>query len=92
MEKFFVNQINDNQIVIGGVKKLTEFSSCRVVAAVAGAQVVICGEKLKIARFDENEICIEGKITSVETLSSRVRRSNDESQHLNGTQEKHGKH
>lgn len=74
MQKFFVNQINGNQIIIGGVKKLTEFDRSRVVVSVIGAQIVISGNGLKIARFDENEICIEGKIAGVETHASGARR------------------
>ena len=68
MERFFVNQINNNQIIVGGVRKLAEFDRSRVVVLVAGAQVVISGDGLKIARFDENEICVEGKIASVENV------------------------
>ena len=75
MERFFVNQVNNNQVVVGGVRKLTEFDRSRVVVLVAGAQVVINGDGLKIARFDENEICIEGKIVGVETLGREVRRN-----------------
>jgi len=74
VERFFVNQINNNQVVVGGVRKLAEFDQARVVVAVVGAQIVVCGNGLKIARFDENEICIEGKIDGVETHSSGVRR------------------
>jgi sporulation protein YqfC len=71
VERFFVNQINNNQIVVGGVRKLAEFDGSRVVVLVAGAQIVISGDNLKIARFDENEICIEGKIAGVETDAQR---------------------
>ena len=52
---------------MGGVRKLAEFDRSRIVVAVAGAQIVIRGDGLKIARFDENEICVEGKIAGVET-------------------------
>jgi len=69
VERFFVNQINNNSIIIGGVKKLTEFDSSRVVVAVVSGIVTVLGDKLKIARFDENEICINGKIASVETAA-----------------------
>ena len=70
MERFFVNQVNNNSVVVGGVRKLVEFDRSRVAVAVAGAQVVISGDGLKIARFDENEICIEGKIAGVETTAN----------------------
>lgn len=69
-----MNQINGNQIIIGGVKKLAEFDRSRVVVSVIGAQILISGNGLKIARFDENEICIEGKIAGVETHASGARR------------------
>lgn len=75
MERFFVNQINNNQVVVGGVRKLVEFDRARVVVIVIGAQIVVCGDGLKIARFDENEICIEGKIAGIETNASGVRRA-----------------
>ena len=68
MQRFFVNQVNNNQIVVGGVRKLSEFDRSRIVLVVPGAQVVISGDALKIARFDENEICVEGKIAGVETM------------------------
>lgn len=74
VQRFIVNQINSNQIMVGGVKKLAEFDRSRVVVNVAGAQIVISGDGLRIARFDENEIYIEGKIAGVETHASAVRR------------------
>ena len=67
MERFFVNQTGSNQIIIGGVRKLAEFDRSRVVVFVAGGRIAVNGDGLKIARFDENEICIEGKIAGVET-------------------------
>ena len=74
MERFFVNQTNSNSVVVGGVRKLAEFDQSRVVVAVAGAQIVISGGELVIARFDENEICIQGKISGVQTDARAVRR------------------
>jgi len=71
VERFFVNQTNNNQVTIGGVRKLSEFDCSRVVVLVTGAQIVINGDCLKIARFDENEICIEGRIAGVETDAQR---------------------
>ena len=54
-------------MVVGGVRKLAEFDRSRVVVAVVGGLITVIGDALRIARFDENEICITGKITSVET-------------------------
>ena len=71
MERFFINQQNNNSVIVGGVRLLLEFSSAQIVVGVIGAQVVITGDKLKIARFDENEICIAGKITNVETVNRK---------------------
>ena len=68
MERFFINQQNNNSVVVGGVRVLSEFSPEQVIVRVTGAQVVITGERLKIARFDENEIQVSGKISNVETL------------------------
>ena len=67
MERFFVNQTDKTKVVVGGVRKLAEFDRSRVVVSVAGAQIIISGDGLKIARFDENEIYITGKISGVET-------------------------
>ena len=55
---------------MGGVKKLAEFDRSRVVVAVVGGLITVLGDGLKIARFDENEICIEGKIANVETTKN----------------------
>jgi len=74
VERYFVNQVNNGSVVVGGVRKLAEFDPSRVVILVVGAQIVICGDALKIARFDENEICITGKIVTIETCASTVRR------------------
>ena len=73
MERFFINQKNNEHIVVGGVRFLAEFSRERIVLNVVGAQVLICGERLKIARFDENEICVTGKISNVETMNRVMR-------------------
>ena len=67
MERFFINQKNNNSVVVGGVRVLTDFSPEQVIVRVPGAQVVVTGEKLKIARFDENEICVTGKVLNVGT-------------------------
>ena len=73
MERFFINQKDNSNVIVGGVKVLSEFSSEQVVVGVIGARVVVTGEKLKIARFDENEICVSGRILNVETLNRRAR-------------------
>ena len=68
MERFCINQKNNQNVIVGGVRVLLEFSHEQVIMGVAGARVQITGEKLKIQRFDENEICVVGKITNVETV------------------------
>ena len=69
MQAFFVNQKNNTHVVIGGVKVLKDFLPEIVsVGVVGGGQVNVTGQKLKIARFDENEIEIAGKIENVETI------------------------
>ena len=65
MERFFINQRNNESIIVGGVRLLLEVSSEQILLSVAGARVEISGTRLKIARFDENEICIVGKISGV---------------------------
>lgn len=56
------------------MRVLSEFSAAEVVVGVPGGTVLIRGEKLKIAAFDENEICVLGKIINVETVSKGARR------------------
>ena len=53
---------------------LKEFTPELVLVAVKGGQVQTTGQNLKIARFDENEIEIVGKIENVETISSGKRK------------------
>jgi len=69
VERFFINQTNNNGVTVGGVRKLAEFDRSRVVVAVSGGLITVLGDSLKIARFDENEISISGKIASVETAA-----------------------
>lgn len=75
MERFFVNQINNNCVVVGGVRLLGEFAPEIVVVKVVGGEVRITGQSLKIARFNAKEIEVTGTIENVETLASRVRKS-----------------
>ena len=74
MEKFFINQTNNAQIIIGGVKLLKEFSPEQITVSVVGGQVNVDGQGLKIAWFDENEMEITGKIENVETNCSWKRK------------------
>ena len=69
MERFFIAQTNNNAVTVGGVRKLAEFDRSRIVLAVVGGLVTVLGDGLKIARFDENEISISGRISSVETAT-----------------------
>lgn len=73
MERFFINQKNNSSVVIGGVRVLSEFSADQVVLGVPGGIVLVVGEKLKIASFDENEITVTGKISNVETVGRGAR-------------------
>ena len=68
MEKYFINQKNNENVIVGGVRVLLEFSHEQIVLGVPGTRVVITGDKLKIARFDENEIAVVGKIINVQTV------------------------
>jgi len=67
MERFFINQKNNESVIVGGVRALREFCKEQIILSVIGKQVIIHGERLKIARFDENEIHVVGKISQVET-------------------------
>ena len=59
-------------VTIGGVKTLKDFLPEIVsVGVTGGGQVNVTGQKLKIARFDENEIEITGKIENVETIRAK---------------------
>ena len=73
VDRYFVNQKNNSCVIIGGVRMLTDFSPEQIIVAVNGAQINTVGQNLKIARFDENEIEIIGKIENVETILSRKR-------------------
>ena len=53
---------------------LKEFTTEIISVSVGGAVVTVSGQKLKIARFDENEIEITGRIESVETSSTTKRK------------------
>ena len=72
MRKYFINQHDNTSLIVGGVKMLKEFTTELISVGVVGGQICINGQKLKIARFDENEIEIVGKIENVETITSRV--------------------
>jgi len=71
MEKYFVRQKNNAAVTIGGVKILKEFTPEMISVGCNGAQINVIGQKLKIARFDENEIEIVGKIENVETTQTK---------------------
>jgi len=73
VERFFVNQVNNTSVTVGGVRMLKEFATELVVVAVVGGHVHVSGQNLKIARFDENEIEVMGKIENVETVASGKR-------------------
>ena len=68
-EQFFIRQDGTRKILIGGVRTLGEFTHEAVSISCLGGAVRVLGQKLKIARFDENEIEISGKIESLETRS-----------------------
>lgn len=73
MERYFVNQKNHNQVIIGGVRRLKEFASDMLVLTVAGAEIQVKGDKLVIASFHGNEIIIKGKIENVETIKTSTK-------------------
>ena len=73
MERYFINQTNNTAVVIGGIRVLSEFTTDIIVVTVYGAQITVTGTGFKIARFDENEIEVTGKIENVETTISRKR-------------------
>jgi len=74
VEHYLITQKNNQSIIVGGVRVLSEFSSEQVSVAVVGATVQVTGQRLKIARFNENEIEVTGKIENVETVQTRSRR------------------
>jgi len=53
---------------------LKDFTTELIVVAVVGGSIHVTGQNLKIARFDENEIEIAGKIENVETVASGKRK------------------
>ena len=64
---FFVNQREDRSVIIGGIRLLAEFSHELVEFKIKGGTVKIEGERLRIERFDMNEVEVVGKINSVTT-------------------------
>jgi sporulation protein YqfC len=60
-----ITQFGNKKIVVGGVKLLVDFTPDEISIRVGGGIVTVCGENLVIARFDENEIIIVGKINGV---------------------------
>jgi len=68
VERFFIEQKNNQWVRVGGVRLLSEFTSEQIVVKVRAGSVAITGTKLKIASFNENEIEITGKISNVETI------------------------
>jgi sporulation protein YqfC len=73
VEHYLVKQKNADSVTVEGVRLLAEFSDELVVVTVNSARISVGGQKLKIVRFDENEIEITGKIGNVETITSRKR-------------------
>lgn len=67
VEHYFINQSNNREVTIGGVKSLLEVSPTTTIVKVAGAKIEIVGDNLKITRFDENEIKVSGKINNIIT-------------------------
>ena len=51
---------------------LRDFTPELISVGVGGGQINVTGQKLKIARFDENEIEVVGKIENVETIARSV--------------------
>jgi hypothetical protein len=73
VDRFQILQKNNDTVTVGGVRALREFSREQIVIGVNGATVTISGTRLKISRFDENEIIIIGTINGIQTHSSGVR-------------------
>ena len=68
---FFVTQNGVGAATIGGVRLLKDFSDAQIVVSVTGGSVEITGSNLEIARFDENEIQVTGKIEGITTHRSK---------------------
>jgi len=71
VEKYFIRQTNNTDVVIGGVSALRDFSNTMISVATRAGMVTVHGQKLRIGRFDENEIEINGRIENVETSSTK---------------------
>jgi sporulation protein YqfC len=68
VERFFIEQKNNQWVKVGGVRLLSEFSPEQIIVKVRAGSVSVSGAGLKIATFNENEIEITGKISNVETM------------------------
>jgi len=64
---FFINQNQDQSVLVGGVVSLMNFAIDNIVVRVKGGLIEVKGKNLIIKRFDENEIMIIGRICGVLT-------------------------
>lgn len=67
MRDFFINQNQDQSVLVGGVVSLMNFAIDNIVVRVKGGLIEVKGKNLIIKRFDENEIMIIGRICGVLT-------------------------
>jgi len=61
----FIHQ-EANRVVIGGVRSLQDFNPDSLTVRVKGGSVTVTGSRLEIARLDEDEMEVRGKIENVE--------------------------
>jgi len=62
---FFLSQRGLNNLTVGGVRFLDDFSDTCVCLRVDGASLTIEGEKLEISHFNVNEVLIKGSIEKI---------------------------
>ena len=71
MERYFVDQeyritIDKNRVHIMNYLEIVDFSDTRIVIRYEGGNSIILGNHLTISRMQDEEILIEGMITSIE--------------------------
>ena len=69
--KFTIQQTGIEKIVIGGIRGLLDFSDEEAVVGVRNGTIRVVGDRLEIAYFNQDEICLVGRIKEVHTEVSR---------------------
>lgn len=67
-----VELVGDSRVLVENHQGVTEYSRCRIGAAVSFGRVLVCGENLELARMTQRQLVITGRVEAV-TLMRRGR-------------------